>query len=89
MAGTSLSPKSEVEKLIADQIRAFKETANMDERDLFEYHLRHLQIMTLCRELDRNTPKPAPSGKRVRSILAVQAEVLRNVETARASLKTA
>jgi|HubBroStandDraft_2_1064218.scaffolds.fasta_scaffold614946_2 hypothetical protein len=53
MVATSPSLKREVEELIADQVRLFKQPVSLDERDLLEYHLRHYFIMTLYRELDR------------------------------------
>jgi len=53
MTATSPSLKREVEELIADQVRLFKQPVSLDDRDLLEYHLRHYFIMTLYRELDR------------------------------------
>jgi hypothetical protein len=63
MVVTSPSLKREVEELIADQIRLFKQPVSLDDRDLLEYHLRHCFIMTLYRELDHGKatafePKP-------------------------------
>jgi hypothetical protein len=42
-----------MEELVSQQIQAFKNCATMDDRDLFEYHLRHYRIMALYREMDR------------------------------------
>jgi hypothetical protein len=66
MAATSPSPKREVEELIADQIRLFKQPVSLDDRDLLEYHLRHYFIMTLCRELDRGKGSAAESTSQLR-----------------------
>ena len=49
------SLQQEVEELVLEQIRAFKQSRNMDEGDIFEFHLRHYQIMALYREMDRVT----------------------------------
>jgi hypothetical protein len=53
MAATSPSLKSEVEELVLEQIRAFKQSAAMYDLDIFEYHLRYYQIMVLYGQLDR------------------------------------
>lgn len=68
MVATSPSPMREVEQLIAEQIRLFKQSVSLDDRDLLEYHLRHYFIMTLYREMDRDKaislePKPHLSMK--------------------------
>jgi hypothetical protein len=47
MGATSFSPKYEVEELVDDQIRTFKQAANLEDWDLLEYHLRHYRIMPL------------------------------------------
>ena len=44
---------SEVEELVSQQIQAFKNVAPMDDRDIFEYHLRYFRIIRLYREIDR------------------------------------
>ena len=49
---TTLSIKREVNDLVLEQIYAFKEPTDIDDQQLLEYHLRHLRIMTLYRELD-------------------------------------
>ena len=51
MAATSL--KRELEALVLEQIHALKQEATLNERDIFEYHLRHYQIMALYGQLDR------------------------------------
>ena len=51
MAATSL--KRELEALVLEQIHALKQEAKLDERDIFEYHLRYYQIMVLYGQLDR------------------------------------
>lgn len=53
MAASSLALCREVNDLVLEQIFAFKQAANLDDRQLLEYHLRHLRILTLYRELDR------------------------------------
>jgi hypothetical protein len=50
---TSSSLKHEVSDLVLEQIFAFKQPVDIDDRLLLEYHLRHQRIMTLYRELDR------------------------------------
>ena len=50
---TSPSLKREVNDLVLEQIHAFKQPADITDSQLLEYHLRHLQIMTLYRQLDR------------------------------------
>jgi hypothetical protein len=50
---TSPSLRREVNDLVLEQVYAFKEPTDIDDRHLLEYHLRHLRIMTLYRELDR------------------------------------
>lgn len=79
MAATSPSPMREVEQLIADQVRLFKQSVRLEGRDLLEYHLRHYRIMTLYREMDRDKamsiePKPHLSMK-----LALLAEANREL----------
>jgi len=54
MATTSCSQKDEVEQLVLEQIYAFKQTAAMNDRDIFEYHLRHYKIMTIYSQPDRS-----------------------------------
>ena len=46
-------PKDEVDDLVLEQIYLFKQPANLTDLQLLEYHLCHLKIMTLCRELDQ------------------------------------
>jgi len=53
MNTSSHSLQREVKNLVLEQIFAFKEPTDLDDRLLLEYHLRHLQIMTLYRELDK------------------------------------
>ena len=54
MATTSHGLRNEVEELVLEQIRAFKEVRTLDDRDILEYHLRYYQIMALFRQLDRS-----------------------------------
>ena len=44
MAATSPSPMREVEQLIADQVRLFKQSVRLEGRDLLEYRLRHRSL---------------------------------------------
>lgn len=53
MTTTRPRPKDEVNDLVLEQIYLFKQPANLTDANLLEYHLRHLQIMTLYRELDQ------------------------------------
>jgi hypothetical protein len=53
MAAINPRQKREVQELASHQIQAFKNVATMDDRDTFEYHLRHFRIMALHREMDR------------------------------------
>jgi hypothetical protein len=53
MAASSHALTREVNDLVLEQIFTFKQPADFDDRQLLEYHLRHLRIMTLYRELDR------------------------------------
>jgi hypothetical protein len=53
MTAIKPSQKSEVEELVSHQIQLFKNVATMDDRDIFEYHLRHFRIMALYWEMDR------------------------------------
>jgi len=53
MMATSPSLKREVNDLVLEQIHAFKQPADITDSQLLEYHLRHLQIMTLYRQPDR------------------------------------
>ena len=53
MTATSQILKREVSDLMLEQIFVFKEPTGLSDRQLLEYHLRHLRIMTLCHELDR------------------------------------
>jgi hypothetical protein len=50
---TQPRPKDQVNDLVLEQIYLFKQPTNMTDSQLFEYQLRHLQIMTLYRKLDR------------------------------------
>jgi len=45
--------KRELEELVSQQIQAFKDGETMEDRDIFEYHLRHFRIMAIYREVDR------------------------------------
>ena len=45
--------QSEVEEPVSKQIQVFKNVVPMDDRDIFEYHLRYFRIMALYREMDR------------------------------------
>ena len=47
------SLEQEVEQLVAEQIRIFKETEHMSDSDIVEYHLRHYRILLLYRERER------------------------------------
>ena|ERR1035438_774125 len=51
---TAISPSlnHEVSDLVLEQIHLFKQPFDLSDSELLEYHLRHLQIMTLYRELD-------------------------------------
>ncbi len=64
MAATSPSLQRELEALVLEQIHALKQQARLNERDIFEYHLRHYQIMMLYRQLDRGSrvSEPATQG---------------------------
>lgn len=55
MAATSHSLKRELEALVLEQIHALKQSATLNERDIFEYHLRHYQIIVLYRQLERGS----------------------------------
>ena len=46
-----LSRREQIEDLIVEQIRIFKQPAKMCEADLFEFHLRHYEINVLYREI--------------------------------------
>ncbi len=46
------SLEQEIEHLVLEQIRTFKQSAKMDTAEIFEYHLRHYQIMLLYMEKD-------------------------------------
>jgi hypothetical protein len=47
------SPEQEVEQLVLEQIRIFKQTEHMSDSDIVEYHLRHYRILFLYRERKR------------------------------------
>lgn len=53
MAATSLSLEREIDDLVLEQIRTFKQPGQMSDPEILEYHLRHCQISALYRELDR------------------------------------
>jgi hypothetical protein len=53
MAATSL--QRELTVLVLEQIHALKQEATLNEHDIFEYHLRHYQIMVLYGQLDRTS----------------------------------
>jgi hypothetical protein len=44
----------QIDELVLEQIRTFKESVTMDDEGILEYHLRHYQIMTLYKEMDRH-----------------------------------
>ncbi len=52
MPAPSLEQK--IEQLVVEQIHMFKQPAKMDNEEIFEYHLRHYQIMLLYGEMDRS-----------------------------------
>jgi len=64
MTATSHSLKREVNDLVLEQVHALKQPVKIDDRELLEYHLRHLQIMMLYRELDGHPEEwhPSPIG---------------------------
>ena len=45
------------ERELQDQIYVLKQAAVMSGRDMFEFHLRHYQIMTLFKRLDHSVPR--------------------------------
>lgn len=49
----AIKPSREMEELLSQQIQTFKSGAKMNDREIFEYHLRHFRIMALYREIDR------------------------------------
>lgn len=53
MAATSLGLEREIDDLVLEQIRTFKQPERMSDPEILEYHLRHCQIRALYRELDR------------------------------------
>src|SRR5262249_21492859 len=53
MSAINTNHKHELEELVSQQIHVLKNVAPMDDRDIFEYHLRHFRIMALYREIDR------------------------------------
>jgi hypothetical protein len=57
-------PKDQINDLVLEQIYLFKQPTNMTDSQLFEYHLRHLQIMTLYRKLDRAVRQVRYTGSR-------------------------
>jgi len=52
MIATSHSLLREVDNLVLEQIHLLKEPISLTDPQIFEYHLRHQQIMQLYRELD-------------------------------------
>jgi hypothetical protein len=58
LASESLMPapslEQKIEQLVVEQIHMFKQPAKMDSGEIFEYHLRHYQIMLLYGEMDRS-----------------------------------
>jgi len=56
------SLQQDLEQLVREQVRTFKHSPSMDDADVFEFHLRHYQIMALCREKDRQTGQVAKKG---------------------------
>jgi hypothetical protein len=57
MTVTNKTLKREVEDLILEQIYVLKQAAAMTDRDIFDFHLRHYEIVMLFRRMDH--------GKRV------------------------
>jgi len=53
MTVTDPSLQQEVNNLILEQILLFKEPNSLSDPQIFEYHLRHRQLMELMRELDK------------------------------------
>jgi len=53
MTVTSPSVQHQVDDLILEQIHTFKEPNTLSAAQIFEYHLRHRQLMELLRELDK------------------------------------
>ena len=53
MTASSHTLTREVADLVLEQIFAFKAPIELNDRELLEYHLRHLRILTLYHELDR------------------------------------
>ena len=53
MTAINPSHNRELEELVSQPVQAFKNFAEMDDRDIFEYHLRYFRIMALYREMDR------------------------------------
>jgi len=53
MTAASPSLRHELNDLVREQIHAFKQHTGLTDTQIFEYHLRHVQIMTLYQELDR------------------------------------
>jgi hypothetical protein len=47
------SLEQELEQLVLEQVRTFKLSANMNDSEMLEYHLRHYRIMMLYHEMDR------------------------------------
>lgn len=52
MTVTSPRLRHDMDDLILEQIHALKERSSLTDAQIFEYHLRHQQIMQLYRELD-------------------------------------
>ena len=53
MTTSSHALTREVNDLVLEQIFTFKQSVEPDDRQLLEYHLRHLLIVSLYRQLDR------------------------------------
>jgi hypothetical protein len=53
MTASSHALTREVNDLVLEHIFTFKQSVELDDRQLLEYHLRHLLILSLYRQLDR------------------------------------
>jgi hypothetical protein len=53
MTASSRALTLEINELVLEQIFTLKQSVELDDRQLLEYHLRHLLILSLYRQLDR------------------------------------
>ena len=53
MTASSHALTREVNDLVLEQIFTFKRPVELDDRQLLEYHLRDLRILSLYKQLDR------------------------------------